>query len=67
VKRPHGRAIALRGSVSELVSDEYGEEAPASTPSGENGVARRRMHEEREKSSMVNEVAATEVRTDIDG
>jgi hypothetical protein len=56
----------LRESVSGLVSDEYGEEAPAPTPFAENGVARRRRHEWREKRSrMSNEVVATEVRTII--
>jgi hypothetical protein len=39
----------LRGSVSGLVSDEYGEEAPAPTPSVKNGVARRWRHEGRER------------------
>jgi hypothetical protein len=39
----------LRESVSRLLSDEYGEEAPAPTPSAENGVARRWRHEGREK------------------
>jgi hypothetical protein len=48
------------------VSDEYGEEVSAPTPSAENGVARRRGHEGREKISMMtNEVAATEARTII--
>jgi hypothetical protein len=48
------------------VSDEYREEAPVLTPSAENGVARRRRHEGREKRSrMANEVAATETRTII--
>jgi hypothetical protein len=56
----------LRESVSGLVSDEYGKEAPALTPSAENGVARRWRHEGREKRSrMTNEVAATEARTII--
>jgi hypothetical protein len=56
----------LRGSVSRLVSDEYREEAPAPTLFAENGVARRRRHEGREKRSrMTNEVAATETRTII--
>jgi hypothetical protein len=46
--------------VSGLVSDEY-EEAPAPTPSAENGVARRCRHEGREKRSrMASEVVATE-------
>jgi hypothetical protein len=46
--------------------DEYGEEAPAPTPSAENGVARRRGHEGREKRSrMANDVVATETRTTI--
>jgi hypothetical protein len=35
--------------VSGLVLDEYGEEAPAPTPSAENGVARRWMHEGRKR------------------
>jgi hypothetical protein len=49
--------------VSGLVSDEYREEAPAPTPSAENGVVRRWRHEGREKRSrMVNEVLATEAR-----
>jgi hypothetical protein len=47
-----------------MVSDEYGEEA--STPTAENGVARRWRHEGREKRSrMANEVVATEARTII--
>jgi hypothetical protein len=47
--------------VSGLVSDEYGEEAPAPTPSAENEVAQRWRHEGREKRSrMANEVVATE-------
>jgi hypothetical protein len=51
--------------VSGLV-DEYGDEAPAPTPSVENGVVRRWRHEGREKRSMmVNEVVATEARTII--
>jgi hypothetical protein len=66
VKRPRGRAIATCESVSRLVSDEYGEEAPAPTSSVENGVARRWRHEGREKrSKMANEVVATEARTII--
>jgi hypothetical protein len=49
VKRPRGRAIAtVRVRVGAGV-DEYGEEAHAPTPSIENGVARRRRHEGREK------------------
>jgi hypothetical protein len=67
VKRPRGRATAsqpLRESVSGLVPDEYGEEAPASMPSTKNGVARRWSHEGREKKSrMTNELVATEART----
>jgi hypothetical protein len=56
----------MRGSVSGLVSDEYGEEAAALTPSAENGVAQRRRHEGREKRSwMANEVATTEAKTII--
>jgi hypothetical protein len=56
----------MRGLVSGLVSDEYREEAPAPTPSAENGVARRQRHEGREKRSrMANEVAATEASTII--
>jgi hypothetical protein len=56
----------LRVSVLGLVLDEYGEEAPAPTPSAEDGVAWRRRHEGREKRSrMANEVATTEVRTII--
>jgi hypothetical protein len=47
--------------VPGLVSDEYGEEAHAPTPSVENGVAWRWRHEGREKISiMTNEVVATE-------
>jgi hypothetical protein len=49
--------------MSGLVSDEYGEDALAPTPSAKNGVARRRRHEGREKRSMMaNEVVATEAR-----
>jgi hypothetical protein len=56
----------VRESVSGLVSDEYGEEAPAPTPSAENRVAQRWRHEGREKRSrMANEVVATEARTII--
>jgi hypothetical protein len=62
VKCPRGRAIATARVSVGLVSDEYGEETPAPTPSAENGVAQRRRHEGREKSSMANEVAATEAR-----
>jgi hypothetical protein len=52
--------------VSGLVSDEYGEEAPAPMPSIENGVAWRQRQEGREKRSrMANEVVATEARTII--
>ena len=52
--------------MSGLVSDEYGEEAQAATPSAENGVARRWRHEEREESSrMANEVVSTEAMTII--
>jgi hypothetical protein len=52
--------------VSGLVSDEYGEEAPAPMPSAKNGVALRWRHEEREKiSRMTNEVVAIEARTMI--
>jgi hypothetical protein len=52
--------------VSGLVSDEYGEDAPAPMFSTENWVARRLMHEGREKRSrMENEVAATEAETII--
>ena len=48
--------------MSGLVSDEYGEEVPAPTPSVENGVAR--GHERREKRNrMADKVAATEART----
>jgi hypothetical protein len=36
VKHPLGRAVALRGSVSGLVSNEYEEEAPAPMSSAEN-------------------------------
>jgi hypothetical protein len=65
VKCPRGREIA-NARVSGLVSDEYGEEAPAPTPSVENGVARRWGHEEREKISiMMNKVVTTEARTII--
>jgi hypothetical protein len=56
----------LRGSMSGLLSDEYGEDMSAPTPSAENGVSRRRRHEGREKRSrMANKVATTEVRTII--
>jgi hypothetical protein len=52
--------------VSGLVSDEYGEEAHAPTPSAENRVVRRWRHEEREKRNMmVNEMVATETKTII--
>jgi hypothetical protein len=34
----------LRGSMSGLVSDKYGEEVPALTPSAKNGVAWSRRH-----------------------
>jgi hypothetical protein len=52
--------------VSGLVSDEYGEEAHAPTPSTEDGVARRWRHKGREKRSrMTNEVVATEAMTII--
>jgi hypothetical protein len=52
--------------VSGLVSDEYVEEAPAPTPSTENGVARRPRHEGREKRSrMENEMVTTEAKTII--
>jgi hypothetical protein len=37
VKRPHRRAIATARVDVGLVLDEYGEEAPAPTPSTENG------------------------------
>jgi hypothetical protein len=48
------------------MSDEYGEEALASTPSADNGVTRRWRHEGREKiSRMTNDVVATEARTII--
>jgi hypothetical protein len=51
----------LRESVSGLVSDEYGEEVHAPTPSAENGVMRRWRHEGIEKRSrMANEVLPTE-------
>jgi hypothetical protein len=43
----------LRGSVSGLVSDEYGEEAHALMLSTENGVTWRRRHEGREKRSRM--------------
>jgi hypothetical protein len=66
MKHLRGRAIATARSVSGLVSDEYGEQAPALTPSAENGVAQRRRHEGREKRSrMTNEVATTEAMTII--
>jgi hypothetical protein len=56
----------LHGSVSGLVSDEYGKEAPVPTSSIKNEVARRWRHEGREeRSTMVNEVVATETRTII--
>jgi hypothetical protein len=65
VKHPRGRAIATV-RVSGLVSDEYGEEAHAPTPSAENEVAWRWRHEGREKRSrMTNEVVATEAWTII--
>jgi hypothetical protein len=52
--------------VSELVRDEYGEEAPAPTPFVENVMARRWRHEGREKrSKMANEVVATKAMTII--
>jgi hypothetical protein len=52
--------------VSRLVSDEYEEKAPATTPSAVNEVVRRWRHEGREKrSGMVNEVVTTETRTII--
>jgi hypothetical protein len=48
------------------VSDEYGEEASAPTPSAENGVAWMWRHEGRERRSrMTNEVVANEARTII--
>jgi hypothetical protein len=48
------------------VSDEYGEDVHAPTPSAENGVVPRWRHEGREKRSrMTNEVVATEARTII--
>jgi hypothetical protein len=48
------------------VSDEYGEEAHAPTPSAENGEAGRWEHEGREKRSRIAmEVVATEARTII--
>jgi hypothetical protein len=52
--------------VLKLVLDEYGDEAPDPTPSAENGVVRRRMHEGREKRSRTtNDVAVTEAMTTI--
>jgi hypothetical protein len=52
--------------VSGLVSDDYGEEVPASAPSTKNGMVRRWRLEGREKRSrIVNEVVATEARTII--
>jgi hypothetical protein len=52
--------------MSKLVSDEYGEEMHAPTPSAENGVARRWRHEGREKiSRMTNDVGATKAMTII--
>jgi hypothetical protein len=49
-----------------LVSDEYGDEAPAPTPSVENGVMQRWRHDGREKRSrMANEVSATQAKTII--
>jgi hypothetical protein len=66
VKRSRGPAIATARVSVGLVSDEYGEETPAPTPSAENGVTQRRSHEVREKRSrMTNEVPATEARTTI--
>jgi hypothetical protein len=66
VKRPRGRGIATARVGVGLVSDEYGEEAPAPMPSAENGVARRWRNKGREKRSrMANEVVATEARTII--
>jgi hypothetical protein len=47
------RAIALRGSMSRLVSDEYGKKTPAPTPYGKNRMAQRRRHERREKRSRM--------------
>jgi hypothetical protein len=49
-----------------LVSDEYGEETPAPTTFAENGMARRRRYEGREKRSRIaNKAASTEARTII--
>jgi hypothetical protein len=58
--------VDVQYPLRESVSDKYGEESPTPTPSAENGVARRRRHEGREKIiRMVNEVVATEARTII--
>jgi hypothetical protein len=67
VKRPRGRGIATaRIGVGAGVGRIWGGGAYSPTPSAENGVARRRRHEVREKRSrMTNEVAATEARTII--
>jgi hypothetical protein len=52
--------------MSGLVSYEYGEEAPAPTPSDKNGVARRWTHERGEKKSiMTNDVVVTQARSII--
>jgi hypothetical protein len=52
--------------MSRLVSDEYGEETPAPTPSAEDGVARKQRHERGEKRSrMAKEVMITDARTII--
>jgi hypothetical protein len=60
VKRPRRCAIATARVSVGLVSDKYGEEAPALTPYGENKMARRWRHEGREKRSrMANKVVAT--------
>jgi hypothetical protein len=66
VKCPRGCAIATARVGVGMMSDGYEEEAPAPTPSVENGVTRRWRHERREKRSrMVNEVTATEAITII--
>jgi hypothetical protein len=48
------------------VSNEYGKDVHAPTPSAENGVTRRWRHEVKEKiSRMTNEVVAIDARTII--
>jgi hypothetical protein len=66
MKRPHGRAIdTARVGVGTGVRRIRGGGA-CSHARCENGVARRRMHEGREKiSRMTNEMTTTEMRTII--